>query len=408
MTAGAATREWRSFATRVSVLFAAFCVVLGITTPYLPVWLDWVGLSAREIAVSMAAPLAARVTVTPAIAFAADRIGDHRRFLIAMAWVGLGALILLSQCRSFWPILVSTVVFSLAMTTMMPLTETLAVHGVRSAGLDYGRMRLWGSLSFMTMTIAGGWVLQGAGAGFTIWLLVAGAMLTLAAAHALPHSLSRNRRGSVRSRPRLTLADAAGLMRFRPFLTFLLASGAVQATHAVLYTFGVLHWRALGLDTSWCGALWAVSIICEIALFAYSGSVVRRIGPVEMIVLGSVAALVRWIAMGFDPPLALLFVLQAMHALSYGASHIGAVHFIARFVPEQQGGTAQALYASVSGGIAMGGAVALAGPLYASHGGRAYWAMAAIAGVAVVAGLALVRMRPLAQDDQPHSRVSGG
>ena len=50
MTAGAATREWRSFATRVAVLFAAFCVVLGITTPYLPVWLDWVGLSAREIA----------------------------------------------------------------------------------------------------------------------------------------------------------------------------------------------------------------------------------------------------------------------------------------------------------------------------------------------------------------------
>ena len=104
-----------------------------------------------------------------------------------MAWTGLGALILLSQCRSFWADCWSaSVVFSLAMTTMMPLTETLAVHGVRSAGLDYGRMRLWGSLSFMAMTIAGGWVLQGAGAGFTIWLLVAGAILTLAAAHALP------------------------------------------------------------------------------------------------------------------------------------------------------------------------------------------------------------------------------
>jgi MFS transporter, PPP family, 3-phenylpropionic acid transporter len=408
MTEGALARAWRSFAMRVSLLFAAFCLVLGINTPYLPLWLDWAGLSAREIAVSTALPLAIRVAVTPAIAFAADRFGDHRGFLIGLTWVGLGALIVLSQCRSFWPILTATVVFSLAVTTVMPLAETLAMRGVRSGGLDYGRMRLWGSLSFVAMTVAGGWALQGMGAGCTIWLLVAAALLTLAAAHGLPRSIGQEHGEAARRRPRLTLADAAGLVRSRPFVTFLVAGGAVQSAHAMLYTFGVLHWRALGLDTSWCGALWAASVFCEIALFAYSGTVLGSIGPVEMILLGSAAAVMRWFAMGFDPPLALLFALQAMHALSYGASHIGAIHFIARFVPEHQGGTAQALYATVTGGIAMGGAVAVAGPLYASYGGQAYWAMALIAGVAVVASLLLVQMRPLAQGDQPHRRGSGG
>ena len=71
-------------------------------------------------------------------------------------------------------------------------------------------------------------------------------------------------------------------------------------------------------------------------------------------------------------------------------------------VPDQQAGTAQALYASVTGGIGLGGAMLIAGPLYASYGGRAYWAMAIIAAVALAASLALRRMA------QPHSAGSGG
>ena len=93
--------------------------------------------------------------------------------------------------------------------------------------------------------------------------------------------------------------------------------------------------------------------------------------------------------MGFDPPLALLVPLQILHGLTFGATHLGAIHFMARAVPEGQAGTAQALYASVTGGLAMGGAILLAGPLYAEFGGRAYWAMAVLAAVGLFASLAL-------------------
>ena len=39
---------------------------------------------------------------------------------------------------------------------MMPLTETIAVAGVKADGLDYGRMRLWGSLAFIGVGFLGG------------------------------------------------------------------------------------------------------------------------------------------------------------------------------------------------------------------------------------------------------------
>lgn len=389
-------RERRTFAVRVSFLFAALAAIIGTNIPYLPVWLDWAGLTASEIAVITATPLLVRVVVTPIIAFAADRAGDHRKFLIGLSWTGLVGLLALAQARGFWPILFWMLLFSLAWTTIMPLTETVAMSGVKAGGLDYGRMRLWGSLSFIAASFIGGWVIENLGAASAIWLVVIGAALTAAAAHGLTRPIGLGQSRAATGPPRLSPADAASLLRSRPFQIFLVAGGLTSATHAVFYTFGTLHWRDVGLSTGWSGTLWAISIVAEVALFAYSAAVVRRIGPVELIALGAGAAIIRWLAMGFDPPLALLVPLQLLHALTFGATHIGAVHFISRAVPETQTGTAQALYASMTGGIAMGGTMLAAGPLYAAYGGRAYWAMAVVAAAALAASLALLRAKPRA------------
>jgi PPP family 3-phenylpropionic acid transporter len=79
------------------------------------------------------------------------------------------------------------------------------------------------------------------------------------------------------------------------------------------------------------------------------------------------------------------------------------MHFIGRAVPQVQAGTAQALYASVTGGIAMGGAMLVTGPLYAAYAGRAYWAMAVLAAVGLLASLVLLKAKPRAVLVQPQS-----
>ena len=141
----------------------------------------------------------------------------------------------------------------------------------------------------------------------------------------------------------------------------------------------------------------------EIALFIFSAAVVKRFGAAELIVIAGAAAVARWLAMGFDPPLAALVALQALHGLTFGAAHVGAIHFMAKAVPEAQTGTSQAIYASVTGGIAMGGAMLAAGPLYATYAGQGYWAMAAIAAVGFAASLLLPGAYRRAAARQPQS-----
>ncbi len=321
---------------------------------------------------------------------AADWSGDRRRAAVLLAWASLAGVLALGAADGFTPILVVTALLAIATAAIMPLAETLAMSGVRVAGLDYGRMRLWGSLSFIAAGFVAGVALDRAGAGSILWLMVAGAILTALAAHALPPEAGTE--GAHGRRPRFSRAAALALIADRRFQLFLLAAGAVQASHAVFYTFGVIEWRRQGLSPSWAGVLWAVGVGVEIAAFAVSRALVARVGAVGLLLAGAAAGLVRWTAMAFDPPLAALVPLQALHGLTFGAAHLGALHVMAASVPQTSAGTAQALYASVTAGIAMGLATLAAGPLYATWGGRAYLAMAGLALAGLVGGLALRRV----------------
>jgi PPP family 3-phenylpropionic acid transporter len=106
---------------------------------------------------------------------------------------------------------------------------------------------------------------------------------------------------------------------------------------------------------------------------------------------GAAGAAVRWGAMAFDPPAALLPLLQCLHALSFGATHLGALGCVARAAPAEFGATAQG-YLAVALGLLMAAAMGVSGLLYAYSGGLAYGAMALAAAAGGLCGFAARRL----------------
>jgi PPP family 3-phenylpropionic acid transporter len=184
-----------------------------------------------------------------------------------------------------------------------------------------------------------------------------------------------------------------GLLRDRGFLAVLAAAGLIQASHAVYYGFSALQWRSDGLDGGSIAALWAIGIVAEIVLFAFSARL--TLSSRTLITVGAAGAVVRWGAMALDPGIRLLPFLQILHALSFGATHLGAVTYVARHAPDGQAATAQGhLAIALSAMMALSSAIS--GPLYAAFGVESYAAMAlvAVAGGIVCAGVAN-RMGPV-------------
>ena len=137
-----------------------------------------------------------------------------------------------------------------------------------------------------------------------------------------------------------------------------------------------MEWRAAGISGITIGVLWGIGVLAEIVLFAFSARL--AIGPTMLLMLGAAGAILRWTAMAFDPPTAVLLPLQLLHAASFGAAHLGAMGFLARAVPRELAATAQGLVATVSG-IVMASATGLSGLIYAASGSFAYLVMAAMA-----------------------------
>jgi PPP family 3-phenylpropionic acid transporter len=111
-----------------------------------------------------------------------------------------------------------------------------------------------------------------------------------------------------------------------------------------------------------------------------------------LLMLGGLGGALRWTAMAFDPPTFALPLLQLLHALSFGATHLGALTYLARHAPVGQGATAQG-YLAIALGAAMAAAMGLSGVLYQAFGGASYAAMALAAIVGGACALVAQRAR---------------
>jgi PPP family 3-phenylpropionic acid transporter len=234
-------------------------------------------------------------------------------------------------------------------------------------------VRLWGSVAFIAGNVGAGLILEAIAPGHLIWLIVfALAVLVVAAAALDPvEAGGKIEPAAPRQSPKVLLGNPA-------FLAVVLASSMVQGSHALYYGFSTLDWRAAGLDGTVIGALWGLGVAAEIVLFALSGRLPKWLSPTMLLAIGGLGAILRWGAMAFDPPVGLLPALQLLHALSFGAAHLGMMGFMARAVPRELAATAQG-FNSTWGGIVNASATLVSGFVYAASGSLAYLVMAAMA-----------------------------
>ena len=380
-----------SLGSRLSTFYGALFLGLGVYLPFFPVWLRGQGLDAGEISAVLACQMAVRIGSGPTFAFLADRMRSRRGLLIALSAAALASLCLLAVVQGFIAILIVAVVASAVWTPILPLIETLTVAESEAGRTDYGRTRLWGSLAFIAGSVGGGYVLKGAEPGVVLWLLIAAYALMVLAALALPRDAAGKAPEPALALGQIRFANVLPVVTHPLFLVFLGAASLIQASHAFYYGFGTLHWQSLSIDDGVIGALWSVGVIAEVVLFVVSRRAVAMIGPVGLIALGGLGALVRWTLTAFDPGVEWLFVIQVGHGLTFGASHLGAMHFIARAAPTDYHATAQGLYGAFSGGMIMAVAMAASGALYDQYGGHGYLAMAGCGAVGAVLAMLLAR-----------------
>ena len=358
-------RFWTSL--RFSAFYIAVFLVLGVYLPFWPVWLSGRGLDPAQVGLLIALTSWIKVIGLPAITRLADLIRRPVAAIALCAGLSLLAFGAFPLAETFMALVLVQTIAALFFQSLIPLGESHTMRGVMSLDLNYGRIRLWGSLAFIAGNLIAGALLTEGPQDLLLWFLLGTLFLTLLSALALPPQTPA--KSSAAKRPRLRQ-----LLNDRPYLILLVAAGLLQSSHAVYYGFSAISWQKAGHSGLAIGWLWAVGVIAEILLFTIGDRLVARWGTARLLILAAVAGVLRWSLLPALTDLPLLIAVQSLHGLTFGAAHLATIHFIGRHAPPGLPATAQGFYAAVSGGL-MGLTLLASGYLYEVYADQAYLAM---------------------------------
>ncbi|WP_345820281.1 MFS transporter [Methylobacterium fujisawaense] len=383
---------------RLSLLYAVVFTEIGIAMPFMPLWLDALGLDARVIGLLLALPIATRIAATAPLMSLLDRgLGPRRLILLGSLALSLTYALMPAAAGIAWPWLAALIVLNaVAGAPLVPCIDYLTLAAVRGdSRLAYSRIRMAGSIAFLLANLAGGVLLSVLGGRLAVPLLLTGLALGAAlvawrsrAVAALPPSAA----GAGRPRLPLKLWLCIG------------AAAAIQASHGAIYGFGSIYWTSQGIPAAWVGSLWATGVLAEIALFAALPALPAAWrSPVRLLGAGAVAAILRAVGMFLlGDHLAALVPLQCLHGLTFGATQLGAMAAVSAYAPDGARGRAQGTLSAVNAGISVVATLG-SGVAYRAGGPLAFLLMAPLAAAGL--GLALASRRAsgvrLETDRQP-------
>ena len=377
-------------AARLGAFYALLFLGAGASLPYMPVWLRSQGLSGTQIGLVLALPLLARVVTGPALAVWADGFRERRTPLTILAGVGTAAYAGLAATEGFAAHAALWFTGATAMAALLPLTDVINLRLSSREGYSFGRPRAAGSAAFILANLVLGAALTTGPAWLVLlWISAAAGFTALAGRVVLPGEPVHGAGAAETGRGRLRGGGA--LLKRRRFLLVIVAAGLIQASHGFHYGFSALVWRGQGLDEAVTGVLWAAGVVAEIAFLWMPEHWRRRLSPERLLLLGGVAAVVRWAVAGFGPPLAVLAPLHLLHAFTFAATFVASTRLVDLTSPPERASVAHSLSAALQGGLFIGLATFASGSLFDAAGARGYWAMSAMAGTGLAGALVLAR-----------------
>ena len=343
-------------AFRLSAFYFAFFAHAGAYVAYFPLYLASRGLTPAEIAWVLALPPLARTFAPPAWGWLADASGAHRAIVVfscAAIAVAFGLMPFTAQ------IALLIALMSLLSAGALPIVEAITLGSFAGQPGRYGPIRLWGSIGFMAVVLAGGiWLdfqpvstLPAAVVAFILAALAVALALPATAAHVAVHRVP---------------------LRITPEVLALLAAGFCNAVaHGALYAFLSLHLEALGYSGTAIGMLWTLGVLAEIFVFLYLPQLFRRFSLATILVASLAAGVVRFLMIGWAAgEVGIVLLAQLLHALTFGSFHAASVAAVHRVLPESAQARGQTLFSGVTYGAGAAAGLVISGWAW-SQGGAA-------------------------------------
>ncbi len=364
----------KNYHWRISGFYFFYFAFVGMFAPYWSLYLKSIHFDAMQIAIVMSVQPVMRMIAPNLWGWLADRTGQ-RLWVVQLAAAGsvlsyLGVFF----TEDFFGLLLVLGVMSFFWSASMPLVEATTLTYLGSHSARYGRIRSWGSIGFIVAVIGLGYAFDVIAIAWILWVGLAIKIGILLFSRQIPpteilahHTDSQPIRSIVLQPQVIALFSACFLM---------------AVAHGPYYTFYSIYLVEHGYAKSAVGWLWALGVVCEIAVFFAMPWLMRRYTLPQILLVSFGCTVLRFMLIGwFVDTLYLLLFAQMLHALTFGAFHAAGVALVHHFFQGRHQSRGQALFGSITYGA--GGMVGglLSGPLWQHGGASVMYTFSALAGL---------------------------
>lgn len=362
---------------RLSGVYIFYFALLGVWVPYWGLYLADIGFDGRTIGVVFGISFLARILGPYFAAYFAEKTGSRVPVMRWFAWLSVVSALPLVFSTNLTLILLSVALYSFFWNAILPILEALTLDWFSEDPARYGRIRIWGSLSFIALVMGLGELLARGSSHWVPLILLATLVLLGVSLSSVPEPVQV-----------IEKHESEGFSHYlkqRHVLVFFVSAFLLQVSHGVYYALFSLFLEENSFSRSGISYLWTLGVVAEVLMFWGMTKLFHRWAIAKALPICLLLSAVRWIVLAYwvvDP--AWVAVTQLLHAFSYAAHHGACMIWLARAIPANAADKAQAFYAAICFGLGGASGAFIGGEIWL------YSNMASFLFAAVCSALALI------------------
>jgi PPP family 3-phenylpropionic acid transporter len=370
------TRNKQFFKFIIGSQYFIYFGVLGIFLPYFNLYCYHLGFSGLQIGVLSALRSVALVLFPLMWGALADRLNVRRPIYIVCTIISTSIWVFYLYTSEFWPMLLITIFYGMFYAPIISFLEAITMDVLGKEKKSYGRIRAWGSISFITIVLVLGKVIDLYSVDVILVLILGGSILLAIGSFRIP---------AIKPAKKDRTSPGARSLLTRPVMVFLFCAFLMLVSHGAYYGFFSIHLANMGYDGTFIGICWALASTAEILVMIRSEKLFSRFSLENVLTFSFGAAAVRWLILFFATSPVVILGSQILHAVTYGAFHMASILYIDRLAPQQSKTMGQAVNNAVTYGLGLMVGFFLNGYLYEIMGSFALFSTSSL--IAVGGGL---------------------
>jgi PPP family 3-phenylpropionic acid transporter len=330
---------------RLSSFYFFYYASLGIFLPYWTLYLKTEGFNALEIGELFALVMATKIIGPNLFGFIADHTGKNFKIIRLLSFFTAFLFIGFFFKTGYLWFAIITVGFSFFWNTVLPQFETVTLFHLHDEAHRYSRIRLWGSVGFVTVVAITGQLLDDLSLTILPIILMGLFVITWFCTLLTP-------KVSVAHDP---VEEGHGLWKIikKPeVITFFIVYILFHLAHGPYYVFYSISLKELDYPSSFIGGLWAIGMISEVFIYIFMHNILARFSLRSVLLWSALFGMLRWLIIAFaSDSIYWLIGAQLLNAVSFSTAHIVGIHLVHQYFGRKHQSKGQAFYVSISFGI---------------------------------------------------------